>query len=80
MAEGRQRSEWGQTSLLAAGIFRQTADPKKKPPKPSDFDPFHAKDETPLPLNAGDLKTALLARGWKLSKIRHATDPERQPV
>lgn len=41
MAEGRQRSDWAQTSTLLALLANAHRDPRKtRAFKPSDFDPF----------------------------------------
>ncbi len=58
MAEGRQRAAWQHTSLLAAPAWNAGRDPKKKPLKPSDFDPFAARDSKAPKLGMADLETA----------------------
>lgn len=46
MAEAHGREAWGRTSAVLALIANVNRDPKKtRPFKPSDFDPYSAKDK-----------------------------------
>jgi len=46
MAEARGREAWGHTSAILTLIANVNRDPKKtRPFKPSDFDPYSAKDK-----------------------------------
>jgi hypothetical protein len=46
MAEGRGRQAWAHTSAILTLIANVNRDPKKtRPFKPSDFDPYSARDK-----------------------------------
>ena len=48
MSEGRQRHDWGIASTLLALIANVNRDPKRsRSLKPSDFDPFAARQPVP---------------------------------
>lgn len=79
MAEGRQRQAWQHTSMLAAGIYRMSCDPKK-PPKPHHFNPFHEEQKSEPVMGIGDLRTAAIARGWKLTKVSNAANAKHQAI
>lgn len=56
MAEGRGRQSWAHTSALLALIANVNRDPKKtRPFKPSDFDPYSAKDKRDLGVEVKDM-------------------------
>ncbi|NLY01521.1 MAG: hypothetical protein GXY83_35970 [Rhodopirellula sp.] len=64
MAEGRGRQSWAHTSAILALIANVNRDPKKtRPFKPSDFDPYSAKDKRDAAIEVKDmdvLKSAFL--------------------
>jgi hypothetical protein len=64
MAEARGRESWAHTSAILALIANVNRDPKKtRPFKPSDFDPYSAKDRRDAAIEVKDmdvLKNAFL--------------------
>jgi hypothetical protein len=64
MAEARGREAWSHTSAILALIANVNRDPKKtRPFKPSDFDPYSAKDRRDAAIEVTDmdvLKNAFL--------------------
>ena len=56
MAEGRGREGWAHTSAILALIANVNRDPKKtRPFKPSDFDPYSAKDRREDAIEVSDM-------------------------
>ena len=72
MAEGRGRQSWAHTSAVLALIANVNRDPKKtRAFKPSDFDPYSAKDKRDGAIEVKDmdvLKNAFL-RGTVSAQI-----------
>lgn len=64
MAEARGREAWGHTAAILALIANVNRDPKKtRPFKPSDFDPYSARDRRDAAIEVKDmdvLKSAFL--------------------
>jgi len=67
MAEARGRDNWAHTSAILALIANVNRDPKKtRPYKPSDFDPYSAKDKRDEVIEVTDmsiLKDAFTRKG-----------------
>ena len=67
MAEARGRDNWVHTSAILALIANVNRDPKKtRPYKPSDFDPYSAKDKRDEVIEVTDmsvLKDAFTRKG-----------------
>jgi len=56
MAEARGREGWAHTSAILALIANVNRDPKKtRPFKPSDFDPYSAKDRRDEAIEVKDM-------------------------
>ncbi len=56
MAEARGRESWAHTSALLALIANVNRDPKKtRPFKPSDFDPYSARDRRDAAIEVKDM-------------------------
>ena len=56
MAEARGRESWAHTSAVLALIANVNRDPKKtRPFKPSDFDPYSAKDRREEAIEVKDM-------------------------
>jgi hypothetical protein len=56
MAEGRGRQSWAHTSAVLALIANVNRDPKKtRAFKPSDFDPYSAKDKRDAAIEVKDM-------------------------
>jgi len=56
MAEARGREAWAHTSAILALIANVNRDPKKtRPFKPSDFDPYSAKDRRDAAIEVKDM-------------------------
>jgi len=56
MAEARGRESWARTSAVLALIANVNRDPKKtRPFKPSDFDPYSAKDRREDAIEVSDM-------------------------
>jgi hypothetical protein len=56
MAEGRGRQSWAHTSAILTLIANVNRDPKKtRPFKPSDFDPYSAKDKRDAAIEVNDM-------------------------
>jgi len=67
MAEARGRDNWAHTSAILALIANVNRNPKKtRPYKPSDFDPYSAKDKRDEVIEVTDmsiLKDAFTRKG-----------------
>jgi len=67
MAEARGRDNWAHTSAILALVANVNRDPKKtRPYKPSDFDPYSAKDKRDEVIEVTDmsvLKDAFTRKG-----------------
>ncbi len=68
MAEARGREAWGHTSAILTLIANVNRDPKKtRPFKPSDFDPYSARDKREDALEVKDM--AILRDAFNRSPV-----------